>query len=30
MRVKTYPVTIEDGWVVVYADAADLPEVVHR
>jgi len=27
MRVKTYPVSIEDGWVVVYADAADLPEI---
>ncbi len=26
MRVKTYPVNIEDGEVVVYADAADLPE----
>jgi nitrite reductase/ring-hydroxylating ferredoxin subunit len=25
MRVKTYPTTIEDGWVVVYADEADLP-----
>jgi 3-phenylpropionate/trans-cinnamate dioxygenase ferredoxin subunit len=25
MRVKTYPVALEDGWVVVYADAADLP-----
>jgi 3-phenylpropionate/trans-cinnamate dioxygenase ferredoxin subunit len=24
-RAKTYPVAIEDGWVVVYADAADLP-----
>jgi nitrite reductase/ring-hydroxylating ferredoxin subunit len=26
MRVKTYPVVIEDGHVVVYADPADLPE----
>jgi len=26
MRVKTYPTSIEDGWVVVYADSADLPE----
>ncbi len=25
MRVKTYPVAIEDGEVVVYADPADLP-----
>lgn len=25
MRVKTYPVAIEDGQVVVYADPADLP-----
>ena len=25
MRVKTYPVAIEDGMVVVYADPADLP-----
>jgi nitrite reductase (NADH) small subunit len=25
MRVKTYPVRIEDGMLVVYADAADLP-----
>ncbi|MGN6360899.1 MAG: Rieske (2Fe-2S) protein [Thermomicrobiales bacterium] len=25
MRVKTYPVTIEEGMVVVYADPADLP-----
>ena len=25
MRVKMYPVTIEDGQVVVYADRADLP-----
>jgi nitrite reductase/ring-hydroxylating ferredoxin subunit len=25
MRVKTYPVSIEDGEVVVYADPADLP-----
>lgn len=25
MRVKTYPVAIEDGHVVVYADPADLP-----
>ena len=24
-RVKTYPVAIEDGQVVVYADPADLP-----
>jgi hypothetical protein len=24
-RVKTYPVAIEDGLVVVYADPADLP-----
>jgi nitrite reductase/ring-hydroxylating ferredoxin subunit len=24
-RVKTYPVAIEDGYVVVYADPADLP-----
>ena len=30
MRVKTYPVAIEDGWVVVYADAADLPETIHQ
>jgi len=28
MRVKTYPVSIEDGDVVVYADPADLPEHV--
>jgi len=26
MRVKTYPVSIEEGDVVVYADPADLPE----
>ncbi len=26
MRVKTYPVSIENGKVVVYADPADLPE----
>lgn len=26
MRVKTYPVSVEDGKVVVYADPADLPE----
>ena len=26
-RVKTYPVAIEDGQVVVYADPADLPAV---
>jgi nitrite reductase (NADH) small subunit len=25
MRVKTYPVNIEDGMLVVYADPADLP-----
>ena len=25
VRVKTYPVSIEDGQVVVYADPADLP-----
>ena len=25
MRVKTYPVAVEDGQVVVYADPADLP-----
>jgi len=25
VRVKTYPVAIEHGQVVVYADAADLP-----
>lgn len=25
VRVKTYPTAIEDGWVVVYADEADLP-----
>jgi len=25
MRVKTYPTRVEDGWVVVYADEADLP-----
>ena len=25
MRVKTYPVAIEDGAVVVYANIADLP-----
>jgi nitrite reductase/ring-hydroxylating ferredoxin subunit len=25
-RVKTYPVSIEDGQIVVYADPADLPE----
>ena len=25
LRVKTYPVVVEDGWVVVYADVADLP-----
>jgi hypothetical protein len=25
MRVKMYPVAIEDGHVVVYADRADLP-----
>ncbi len=25
VRVKTYPVSIEDGAVVVYADAAELP-----
>jgi nitrite reductase (NADH) small subunit len=25
LRVKTYPVAVEDGWIVVYADAADLP-----
>lgn len=26
VRVKTYPVNVEDGQVVVYADPADLPE----
>lgn len=26
VRVKTYPVAIEDGHVVVYADPRDLPE----
>ncbi len=26
VRVKTYPVSIEDGEIVVYADPADLPE----
>lgn len=26
MRVKTYPVSVEEGEVVVYADPADLPE----
>jgi nitrite reductase/ring-hydroxylating ferredoxin subunit len=25
VRVKTYPVAIEDGQVIVYADPADLP-----
>jgi nitrite reductase (NADH) small subunit len=24
-RVKTYPVVVEEGWVVVYADPKDLP-----
>jgi nitrite reductase/ring-hydroxylating ferredoxin subunit len=24
-QVKTYPVLVENGWVVVYADPADLP-----
>jgi nitrite reductase/ring-hydroxylating ferredoxin subunit len=27
MRVKTYPVVIEEGQVVVYANAADLPSL---
>jgi nitrite reductase/ring-hydroxylating ferredoxin subunit len=30
LRVKTYPVVVEDGWVVVYADVADLPPIVQR
>jgi nitrite reductase/ring-hydroxylating ferredoxin subunit len=30
MRVKTYPVAIEDGQVVVYADPADLPPQPER
>ena len=30
MRVKTYPVVVEEGQVVVYADPADLPTVPPR
>jgi nitrite reductase/ring-hydroxylating ferredoxin subunit len=30
MRVKTYPVAVEDGQVVVYANAADLPVTTSR
>ena len=27
LRVKTYPVTVESGDIVVYADPADLPQI---